>query len=413
MIRAEAVTVAAGDFTLGPFDMEVGEGEYVAVVGRSGAGKSVLLETIAGLRGVASGRLVIDDREVTSLPPERRGVGLVGQEALLFPHLDVAGNIAFGPDVRVGRGLARFLPTFGGSRRGASVRELARALGIDELLERKPQTLSGGERQRVALARALAVQPRALLLDEPLSALDHRAREELQDELKAVHRRFGLTVLHVTHSLDEAVAVAPRCVALVDGTIAQSGSVDDLLDRPASAAVARLTGARNVLLAQAEANGGGCRVRFEDGTVLDAALAARGAVTVVVRADRIIVRETDAAHSPGTNVVDARVVGIRATSAGWLSPRPAIMTEESQCSPISSSTNTPKTMSAPGFTVSDTRFSARSTSWKAIALFPSKFTMTALASRRTAQSETEPESAWETASHALLLPAPLPYPTAA
>ena len=122
VIRAEAVTVAAGDFTLGPFDFEVGEGEYVAVVGRSGAGKSVLLETIAGLRGVASGRVAIDDREVTSLPPERRGVGLVGQEALLFPHLDVAGNIAFGREVRAGRGLGRFLPRSGRSRRGASRR---------------------------------------------------------------------------------------------------------------------------------------------------------------------------------------------------------------------------------------------------------------------------------------------------
>ena len=318
MIRAEAVKVTAGDFALGPLDLEVGDGEYVAVVGRSGAGKSVLLETIAGLRGIASGRLTIADREVTSLPPERRGVGLVGQEALLFPHLDVASNIAFGPAVRAGRGLARFLPTSGGSRRSTSVAELARALGVDQLLERKPQTLSGGERQRVALARALAVKPHALLLDEPLSALDQRAREELQDELRSVHERFGLTVLHVTHSLDEAVAVAPRCVALVDGAIAQSGSADDLLDRPASAALARLTGARNVLPAQAEKNGGGCRVRLEDGTVLDAALPARGAVTVVVRADRIIVREKDAACSSGRNVVDAHVVGVRAMSAGWL-----------------------------------------------------------------------------------------------
>ena len=110
------------------------------------------------------------------------------------------------------------------------------------------------------------MQPRALLLDEPLSALDHRGRAELQDELKSVHRRFGLTVLHVTHSLDEAVAVAPRCVALVDGLVAQSGSVDDLLDRPARAAVARLTGARNVLPAVAEPDGDGCRVRLRTGS---------------------------------------------------------------------------------------------------------------------------------------------------
>jgi molybdate/tungstate transport system ATP-binding protein len=316
VIRAEAVKVTAGDFALGPLDLEVGDGEYVAVVGRSGAGKSVLLETIAGLRDVASGRLTVAGREVTSLPPERRGVGLVGQEALLFPHLDVAGNIAFGGEVRAGRGLARFLPWSRGLRGSASVHALAEALGVDALLARKPQTLSGGERQRVALARALAVEPRALLLDEPLSALDYRAREELQDELRSVHRRFGLTVVHVTHSLDEAVAVAPRCVALVDGTVAQSGSVEDLLDRPATAAVARLTGARNVLPAWAEANDGGCRVRFADGLVLDAARPARGQVTAVVRADRIIVNGPTG--TAGRNVVSTRVAGVRATSSGWL-----------------------------------------------------------------------------------------------
>jgi ABC-type sulfate/molybdate transport systems ATPase subunit len=318
VIRAEAVTVAAGDFALGPLDLDVGEGEYIAVVGRSGAGKSVLLETIAGLRAVASGRLVIDDREVTPLPPERRGVSLVGQEALLFPHLDVAGNIAFGPNVRSGRGVRRYLPTSRGSHGSASVHELAQTLGVAGLLKRDPQTLSGGERQRVALARALAVQPQALLLDEPLSALDPRAREELQAELKSVHRRFGLTVLHVTHSLDEAVAVAPRCVALVDGTVAQTGPVDDLLDRPASAAVARLTGARNVLPAQAEPDGAGSLVRLPDGTVLRAAAAVRGAVTLVVRADRIVVREKGTADVTGENVVSAHVAAVQATSTGWL-----------------------------------------------------------------------------------------------
>jgi molybdate/tungstate transport system ATP-binding protein len=318
VIRAEAVVAPAGDFTLGPLDLEVGDGEYVAVVGRSGAGKSVLLETIAGLRGVAGGRLTIAGREVTSLPPERRGVGLVGQDALLFPHLDIAGNIAFGSEVRADRGLTRILPWFRRRRDSAAVRALAEALGIDQSLARKPQTLSGGERQRVALARALAVQPHALLLDEPLSALDQRAREELQDELRSVHRRFGLTVLHVTHSLDEAVAVAPRCVALVDGLVAQSGAADDLLDRPASAAVARLTGARNVLPAVAEANGGGCRVRLTDGLTLDAACPARGRVTVVVRADRIVVSARDAVHAPRANAVRARVAGVRSTSSGRL-----------------------------------------------------------------------------------------------
>jgi ABC-type sulfate/molybdate transport systems ATPase subunit len=317
MIGCEAVVVAAGDFALGPLHLRVEDGEYVALVGRSGAGKSVLLETIAGLRRVGAGRVLVGGREVTSLAPERRAVGLVGQESLLFPHLDVEGNIAFGPDVQ-GHGLRRFVPTKRRSRHDTSMKELAASLGIAGLLTRKPKTLSGGERQRVALARALAVRPHALLLDEPLSALDQAAREELQDELRSVNQRFGLSVLHVTHSLDEAAAVAPRCAVLVDGVIAQSGSLEDILDRPASAAVALLTGARNVLGGEARADGDGSRVTLEDGTVLHTAGKARGQVTVVVRSERVVVKERSSAGRTDTNRLDARVVGVRPTSAGCL-----------------------------------------------------------------------------------------------
>ncbi len=150
------------------------------------------------------------------------------------------------------------------------MREVAEALGVVSLLPRRPGSLSGGERQRVALARALAARPRALLLDEPLSALDPEGREELQAELRRVHERFAMTVVHVTHSLDEAMAVAGRCVVLVDGRIAQDGPIDAVIARPGSAAVARLTGARNVLPATARpaADGAGCEVTLADGLML-------------------------------------------------------------------------------------------------------------------------------------------------
>ncbi len=346
MIRATGVRVRAGSFALGPIDLAVADGEYLAVVGPSGAGKSLLLEALAGLRPAAAGRIEAGERDVTAAPPERRGIGLVGQRALLFPHLSVARNISFGPEVGGGllRGLGRGRPADGGS-------EVAEALGVVALLPRRPASLSGGERQRVALARALAVRPRALLLDEPLSALDPEAREELQAELRRVHERFAMTTIHVTHSLDEALAVARRCVVLIDGRIAQDGPIDDVVARPASAAVARLTGARNVLPATARpVPGGGCEVTLAGGLVLRARGAAEGPVTVVVRADGIVVRAPGtgpgsgdaAARSvvagpsvsgvvgdrlpafepvaarPAANVVAARVVEVRGTATGCL-----------------------------------------------------------------------------------------------
>jgi len=324
VIRATGVRVRAGAFVLGPLDLAVGDGEYLAVVGPSGAGKSVLLEALAGLRPAVAGSIETGGRDVTAAPPERRGVGLVGQRALLFPHLNVERNIAFGPEVAGGlvRGLGlRRRATDG---RGA-VRDVAEALGVEHLLSRMPATLSGGECQRVALARALAARPRALLLDEPLSALDLEAREELQDELRRVHQRFTMTTVHVTHSLDEALAVARRCVVLADGRIVQDGPIDEVMARPASPGVARLTGARNVLPAHARAlPGGGCEVTLDGGVTLRANAPAQGAVTVVVRADSIVVRSpagnggAPAGETPSGNVVPARVVAVRGTSNGRL-----------------------------------------------------------------------------------------------
>jgi ABC-type sugar transport system ATPase subunit len=340
VIRCTGLCVRAGSFKLGPLDLAVADGEYLAVVGPSGAGKSLLLEAFAGLRLVVAGRIEAGDRDVTDEPPERRGIGLVGQRALLFPHLSVARNISFAADIAAGgivRGMVAGRRRDGGSERGSAhvpsaVRDVADALGVAALLARRPGSLSGGERQRVALARALAARPRALLLDEPLSALDPEAREELQAELRRVHERFAMTTIHVTHSLDEALAVARRCVVLIDGRIVQDGPIDEVIAHPASAAVARLTGARNVLAATARpAADGGCEVTLADGLTLRSACFAQGAVTAVVRADAIVVRsaaagekaDADAGHAASAsrladNVVAARVVDVRPTATGCL-----------------------------------------------------------------------------------------------
>ena len=173
--------------------------------------------------------------------PERRHVGLVFQEGLLFPHLTVANNIAYGLRDAAGTAGRTATRTSGGS---------PRRWACTDLLDRRPATLSGGERQRVALARALAARPRALLLDEPLSAVDQESREALQELLRSACRERGLPVLHVTHDRDEAFALADSCHVLIGGAVHQTGRPLDVLRRPADAAVARFLGARNVLAAR-------------------------------------------------------------------------------------------------------------------------------------------------------------------
>jgi molybdate/tungstate transport system ATP-binding protein len=247
VIGLDGVEIAAGDFSVGPLDLDVPAGEYAVLLGPSGAGKTLVLEALAGVRAVRAGRLLVDGDDVTRLPAERRRVGLVFQDGLLFPHLSVAGNVAYGLRAS-GGGRDRW------SRRPSAARlaELAAEVGITHLLRRRPATLSGGERQRVALARALAAQPRVLLLDEPLSAVDVEAREELQDVLRRVCREGGLTALHVTHDRAEAFALADTCALLVGGRLRQTGRPRDVLRRPADETVARFLGARNVLRAARE-----------------------------------------------------------------------------------------------------------------------------------------------------------------
>jgi ABC-type Fe3+/spermidine/putrescine transport system ATPase subunit len=278
VIRLEGIRLEAGSFKLRIDDLSLGKGEFLVILGPTGSGKTVLLETVAGLRPPQEGRIWFGDREVTHEPPERRRVGFVYQDYALFPHLTVARNIAFGLRARRrawgdwGRG------TTGGS--GAAegqegnvdrVRRLASLLGIEPLLGRYPEGLSGGEQQRVALARALAIEPDVLLLDEPLSALDRQTRRELRGEIKRLHRELGSTVLHVTHDLDEALALGDRLAVLIEGSLRQVGMPADVIRRPADAEVARLLGLTNVfpvtwVAAAAGTAAADRRVRLVDGT---------------------------------------------------------------------------------------------------------------------------------------------------
>lgn len=209
MIRVEGLSVRAGSFSLAGISFEVPEGGHGVLMGKTGSGKTTILEAICGLKSVGSGRVFLVGRDVTGLKPALRGIGYVPQDCALFPCMTVREHLSFALTVR--RWKAR-----DAERR---VGELAAMLGLEGLLERMPAGLSGGEAQRVALGRALACHPRVLCLDEPLSALDEDTREEMCQVLRKVREAAGVTILHVTHSLSEARKLADRIFRIRDGRV--------------------------------------------------------------------------------------------------------------------------------------------------------------------------------------------------
>jgi len=201
------------EFSLKKISFKVEEGEYFVILGHSGAGKTLLLETIAGIYKPESGKIFLKGRDITYLPPEKRRIGYIPQNFALFPHLTVYDNIAYGLKI-----LKRDQNEV---RR--KVEELSEILGIEGLLQRRPKTLSGGEQQRVAIARALAIEPEVLLLDEPFSNLDVLIKERLIEEIKNWRDEIGFTALHVTHDLNEAVMLADKVCLIVNGEVIAIG----------------------------------------------------------------------------------------------------------------------------------------------------------------------------------------------
>ncbi|MGH7907998.1 MAG: ATP-binding cassette domain-containing protein [Candidatus Binataceae bacterium] len=226
-LELEELELRAGSFSLGPLSLTAADGEYLIVLGPSGAGKTLTLEAIAGLRPVKKGRILMDGRDMTGAPPESRGTGFLYQDGLLFPHLSVRDNLAYGAH-RISR-----------AERAAVIARLSDLLQIEPLLKRKPRGLSGGERQRVALARALAASPGLLLLDEPMAALDPNSRHSLQHILLELHRELGTTTVHVTHNFSEAIALGDRVAILIHGQLLQAGPAREVFAKPDSAAIAR------------------------------------------------------------------------------------------------------------------------------------------------------------------------------
>jgi ABC-type sugar transport system ATPase subunit len=223
---------AGGIAAVADLDLDIAHGELLVLVGPSGSGKSTVLRLIAGLEEPSSGRITIGGDDVTSVPPQQRDLAMVFQSYALYPHKTVRENLAFGLQMR----------RVESARVDERVRDVARSLGIDGLLDRRPAALSGGQRQRVALGRAIVRDARAFLLDEPLSNLDPVLRIETRAELTLLHRRLGATMVYVTHDQEVAMTLGSRIAVMRDGRLEQVAAPMHLYDRPANAFVASFIG---------------------------------------------------------------------------------------------------------------------------------------------------------------------------
>jgi molybdopterin-binding protein len=278
MIQVRNINKNFGDFFLKDVSLDIMDGEYMVILGPTGAGKTILLETIAGIYRPDSGSVYLNGTDITALPPRMRNVGMVYQDYMLFPHLRVGDNISFGLKARKVRD----------QDRKQKVTGLADLLGISHLLDRYPATLSGGEKQRAAIARALILEPEVLLLDEPLSALDDETRDRLQDELRRIHSVTGTTMLHVTHSFNEAFLLGSRMAVMNRGEIIQVGEPGEVFRKPNSRFVADFLGVRNVFNGEAVLEGETAWVDV-NGLRMASASLREGSVQLTIRPEDILI----------------------------------------------------------------------------------------------------------------------------
>ena len=290
-------------------DLEVESGSFLTLLGPSGSGKTTILMSIAGFVEPTDGRILLDQNDITDLPPDKRNFGMVFQGYALFPHMTVADNIWFPLKVR---GISK-------SAAGDRIRGALELVQMAHLADRLPTQLSGGQQQRVALARALVFEPDLLLLDEPLSALDKKLRADLQWELKSLHQRLGTTFIYVTHDQEEALSMSDEIVILRDGRIEQQGMPGALYERPASRFVADFLGKSNFLegrIADQRVDGFsysvGGQTLIQDGAPGDAAT--NGTALIALRPEKI----TLSADKPAmTNAVTGRITAFNYYGAAY------------------------------------------------------------------------------------------------
>ncbi len=302
MIEFDNVSLRLSAFALHEVSLTIMAGDYYFIMGPSGAGKTILLEALAGLHIPDEGRILLKGEDITGIPPEMRKIGLVYQDYSLFPHMTVEKNIGFGLRMQ---GLHH-------PERKKRVDTLMKKLGVGHLAQRAPLTLSGGEMQRVAIARALAIEPEILLLDEPLSALDPIMRDFFVDELRELHREQGLTIVQVTHERHEALNLGTRMALIRDGRLEQEGAIDDVFVRPRTRTAAEFMGFENIIPGIVS-DAGGPDCRFDTGTVsfscsTKAIKGENGAVCI--RADDISVREKTDPGTDRDNTYRGKIVAV-------------------------------------------------------------------------------------------------------
>ena len=281
-------------------DLDIREGEFLTLLGPSGCGKTTTLRMIAGFILPTSGTVYLGDEDVTRLPPNKRGIGMVFQDYALFPHMTIGENIGFGLTERhIDKGVIR-----------QRVKELLELVQLADVESRYPPELSGGQQQRIAVARAVAYSPRVLLMDEPLGALDLKLREAMQTEIRQIQRRLGTTTVYVTHDQTEAMHMSDRIVVMKDGMIEQMGTAQEIYDRPRTRFVADFIGQINLLDAEVVDRDGGLAVIAVNGTRVRMRAAAEitGKVTVGIRPQHLKLA-ANGAPGTGCNVLPGRIKG--------------------------------------------------------------------------------------------------------
>ncbi|MHA1860335.1 MAG: ABC transporter ATP-binding protein [Candidatus Asgardarchaeia archaeon] len=297
MIEVDGLYKKVGSFELGEVSFTSKDGEYLVILGPSGAGKTMLLECIAGLIDLDSGKVFIDGEDVTERSPEAREIGFVYQDFLLFPHLKVEENVEFGLRMR---GLPK-------DEIRERVEYVLSLLGITHLRERYPSSLSGGEKQRVALARAIAIKPKILLLDEPLSSLDLKVRESLREELRKIHDKYVKNTIHVTHDQLEAYILADRVGIIKDGKLIEIGPPDKIFRSPSNEFTAEFLGFENLFKGFVKREEDGLFFIDVNGIEFITTKGGHGKVTIAFRPEDVTVMRKFAKTS-ARNVFSGKIV---------------------------------------------------------------------------------------------------------
>jgi putative spermidine/putrescine transport system ATP-binding protein len=315
------------NFAVEDLSIDVEKGEFVTLLGPSGCGKTTTLQMIAGFAEVSSGRITLDGRDITHTKPNDRGLGIVFQSYALFPHMNVHDNVSFGLEMRR-------IPK---AERRERVRAALALVHLDAYADRYPRELSGGQRQRVALARALVIEPPVLLLDEPLSNLDAKLREEMQFELRKIQRKVGTTTIMVTHDQSEAMSISDRIVVMQAGRVTQIDVPYRLYDQPRSTFISTFVGKANLLTGYAQTTGATCKIDIGEVRldIPQVALDSGTEIILSLRPEKISFVPTGQGHLDG--IVTARYflgdqwIYYLSTSIGEL----VVVTPNADCEPLS------------------------------------------------------------------------------